>query len=317
MAFLGISSSGGGVSCVEWPGWPVEAGLVRALAGVPRAAPVVILVHGFRYHPASAEADPFVRLYGPGEANWPGGLGFSRRDPHNGLCIGFGWEGVAMPGRRRWRHLSGFAQIYGRAGGTGRRLASVINAIGAIDPQRRVDVLAHSLGARVALRALPALQQANLGRVILLGAAEYEGEALRMLQANAANRQAEFINVTARANDPVDYLFERLAPRRLRDDCALGAGRRGKGLRWLDVPIDNPAAIACLSRRGIEICPRRRMMDHGGFYLRDGVFDFYQALIRNREDMALALLRFELSFVPDEPRWTRLVPRHWGGLGAG
>ena len=151
-------------------------------------------------------------------------LDFSRHDPADGLCIGFGWEGVAEPGSASLAKSGGFCDGLWAREGTGTHLAQVINAIGALAPERKVDVLAHSLGARIALRALPQLERGNLGRVILLGAAEFESEALQMLAANTANRQAEFINVTARENDPFDLLFECFAPRRVEGDRALSAG---------------------------------------------------------------------------------------------
>ena len=78
-------------------------------------------------------------------------------------------------------------------------------------PGRPVDLIAHSLGARVALAALPHLEAAP-GRVILLGAAEYDARAREALDALISPSPPQVYNVTARANDPYDFAFEAFAP---------------------------------------------------------------------------------------------------------
>ncbi|MBL0900417.1 MAG: alpha/beta hydrolase, partial [Reyranella sp.] len=72
---------------------------------------------------------------------------------------------------------------------------------------RGVQVIAHSMGARVALAALPQVAPGQITRLILLAAAETRGRALAALD-SPAGRSVEVINVTTRENDLFDACFE-------------------------------------------------------------------------------------------------------------
>ena len=75
----------------------------------------------------------------------------------------------------------------------------------------------------MALAALPHLRAAP-GRVILLGAAEFDARALRVLGAAPRRGRRRIYNVTARANDLYDAMFETFAPRRGWGERAVGLG---------------------------------------------------------------------------------------------
>jgi hypothetical protein len=154
MAYFGISATDEGLRAAV-PGVDVEGGLGAALAGVRRAdAPVVVLVHGYRWHPDAPGGDPHRSLFAlapePGDRrirSWPEGLGFDDTGA-SGLCIGFGWPASAP----HLRSLvatgrNGFARVYDTAGAVGARLAEVIRLVQRLAPGRPVDVFAHSLGA--------------------------------------------------------------------------------------------------------------------------------------------------------------------------
>ncbi|MEO0999618.1 MAG: alpha/beta fold hydrolase, partial [Pseudomonadota bacterium] len=240
MAVLGVSVGPDGR--LEGAG-----GLRAALAALPPGAPVAVLIHGFNFAPgATGGADPHRSLFAEGGArcwklpSWPAGLGLSGA---GGLAIGFGWPArVPHLGALLRTGRTGLAHAYERAEHAGAALAELLDRVAAAAPGRPVDLIGHSLGGRVALAALPHLTARAgraLGRVILLGAAEFAGVAAERLAGLPRGAQPEILNVIARANDPFDALFERFAPG-LRRDRALGAGLVYPGPRWLDLQIDHP-----------------------------------------------------------------------------
>ena len=115
--------------------------LVSRLAGslrdVPPDAPIVIMIHGYRFHPEIAEFDPHRLLFshrpdrtGWKIRSWPGGLGFDEHDGRSGLAIGFAWPARErhLPSLLRQRR-TGFASVYDRAALYGRHLADLIGTI--------------------------------------------------------------------------------------------------------------------------------------------------------------------------------------------
>lgn len=319
MAYLGITASAHGLRTAE-PGADLARALDAALADLPPGAPIVILVHGYKFDPRIDWRDPHRQLYAfdpPVDArrirSWPKGLGFTPTGPAGGLCIGFAWPASAplLPtllasGR------TGFAAVYDRAGDCGRQLAALIAAIQARAPGRAVDVLAHSLGARVALAALPHLDTAP-ERIILLGAAEFDGRALTFLAAMRAPAPPQIFNVTARANDVYDLMFESFAPRAGWRERALGLGLGDRRPDWLDIQIDCPDVADWIVRRGIRLTPPTSRACHWSFYTRRGAFDLYQAILRRRPGWDLPSLRAEPAFARQEPRWSHFRPRLPGG----
>lgn len=260
-----------------------ETVLAAALAALPPGAPVVALVHGYRFSPADPHQSPHRHILAldpaPGcwkALSWPRALGFGNGDPAEGLAIAFGWEARGTI----WA-------AHAEAARAGAALARLTERVAALRPGTRVDVLAHSLGARVALQALRHLDAPLMGRAVLMAAAEFRRPALRAL-ATPAGRGAEVINVTSRENALYDLLIERLLP--LWPDRALGRGLDGPA-NWLDLPLGDPATLAMLAALGLPIAPRRRVC-HWSLYLRPGVFGLYHALLRDR--MALSHLRAQL-----------------------
>ena len=90
-------------------------------------------------------------------------------------------------------------------------------------PGRPVDVLAHSLGARVALAALPHLAQAP-GRMILLGAAEFERGRTGVPAARAPRAGRRSTTSPRGRTTSTTSMFETFAPRRDRGERAIGRG---------------------------------------------------------------------------------------------
>lgn len=320
MAYIGVTAtqSATAPALVAAAGGDLAAALGSALARVAPDAPVVVLVHGWKFHPGIPEADPHRSLYayrmadGRRIRSWPAGLGIADDDGASGLAIGFGWPASAphvaslLGGGR-----TGFATVYDRAGAAGAALAALIALVQALAPERHVDVLAHSLGARVALAALPHLDRAP-ARMILLGAAELaaraEAAVARFASGGPAAAPPAVYNVTARTNDLYDLAFECFVPRRRRGERALGSGLAGLPF-WLDLQLDRPGLAEWANAQGIALSPETARCCHWSFYTRPGAFALYQAILRRRPGWDVASLRRLACLSGQDPRWSRLVPR--------
>ena len=277
----------------------LDAALKAMLVDLPPGAPIVVLVHGYKFSPISGSACPHSHILSlnpqPGckkAVSWPRHLGFGRGEAAEGLCIAFGWAARGTI----W-------QAWRRAALAGVALADLIERIRVLRPDG-VDIVAHSLGARVTLAAVRALPARSVGRVVLMAAADYRGAAHAVL-ATPAGRTAEFVNITSRENDVFDCLMEWLLPRR--GDRALGAGLGRQKPNWLDIQMDCDATRAALADLGYRIPAPARRICHWSAYLRPGLFGLYRDLIRNRHALPLACLR---RVLPAEPasRWSRMWP---------
>lgn len=277
-----------------------RAGLAAALASLPGGEPVVVMIHGYRFAPDVAGNCPHQHIFSlqPPQGDWTA-LSWPRHLGGAGLMIGFGW-----PARG---DLIGASF---RAATAGRALADLAAVIQSLDPGRALHVVAHSLGARVALAALPHATAGDFSRLILLAAAETRGPARRAM-ASAAGRAVQVFNITTRENDLFDFLYEWLAGAGL--DTAIGQGLRQEMPNWLDVQIDQPATLAALARLGHRLPPAPARICHWSPYLRPGAFGLYRALLEG--GLSAQVLRANLPMAAD-PRWSRLWPRRWTALRA-
>lgn len=278
--------------CATGPGLPA---LSTALRDLSPGAPVVVLIHGYKYSPLHPHANPHDLLFslapkrGGRTLSWPRHLGFGRGTQDEGLCIAFGWHA-----RDTIWHAASAAH---RAGAV---LARVITQV-RDQHAGPVDIFAHSLGARVALSCLPPLQTGDIGRMILLSGAEFRAPARAALQ-TPAGRSAEIVNVISRENDPFDLMFERLMQPPTRFDTAIGTGLPDAPNGWRDLAIDEVATRNTLQFLGFHIPPPARRFCHWSGYLRPGLFALYTAILRER---------MPLSALPAAPpaQLPRLIPK--------
>lgn len=271
-------------------------------AAITPGARVTVLIHGFRYAPGATGNCPHGTLYaprpapgGPRVVSWPRKLGLLRA----GTGIGFGWKGSGSI----WT-------AYRAAGAAGLSLAGLVRGLRAAG-SGPVDILAHSLGARVALAALANVAPGDIGRMLLLSAAEFRQPAATAL-ATQAGRAAEVLNVTSRENDLFDGLMELLFTAGLRNlGPSLGSGIPAANAVTLQ--IDSEAHRDALSALGFPLAGPGRRICHWSGYLRPGLFPLYRAVLAGR--LPLPVLRAAL---PDAtaPRWSRLLPGLPGLSGA-
>jgi hypothetical protein len=272
--------------------------LARKLDELPPAAPVVVMIHGWRYAPGFSRDCPhgsIMSIDPPKDerrtVSWPRHLGL---DGRTGLGIALAWHAKCDP----WRaHL--------RAGWTGEALAEIARTVHG-QSGRPIHVIAHSMGARVALSALRGVAPGQVGRLILLAAAETRGRTLEAL-ATPAGRMVEVINVTTRENDLFDAFFEWGIHGGLRTSIGQGLGRAQRG--WHDLWIDQPRTLAGLAALGHPLADPPRRICHWSPYLRPGTIALYRALLDGR------LLARDLPLPQPARRWSRLILG--GGIGPG
>lgn len=282
------------------------AGIVRAL---PAHAPVIVMIHGYRYSPAAPHCDPHRHILSldPDRSqrralSWPRALGFGTGRDDEGLAVAFGWEARGTLGG-----------AYARAGDVGRGAARLIGQL-ADTAGRPVALIGHSLGARVALQALHHADPGSIGRIVLLAGAEFRDTAALALD-SLAGRRAEVLNVTSRENDLFDLAMELWLDLGRRQ--ALGFGLARPAGNWLDVQIDDGATLATLEGLGFAVERRPLRLSHWTPYLRGGLFDFYRTALAQPWALSLPMLRARLPG-RIQPRWSRLLapPAQFGGLRA-
>lgn len=263
MALVSVNATG--------TGWDSGEPLAPALRRLPRQAAVVIMIHGYRFSPWVADEDPHRHILSldPRKdcwkaVSWPRHLHLHR--PGAGLGIGLGW-----PARGSLRGVAA------RAFDIGGTLAGMIHRIKDMRPDLQVHILAHSLGARVALAAVAELQPGAVRRVVLLSGAEYRGLALAAMAAPGA-RQLQVVNVTSGENALFDALFRLAVPAPALTDWPIAAGFRDLA-GWTDLSVDCPRTRAALRGAGYRTRPPATRICHWSTYLRPGLFPLYRDLM--------------------------------------
>ncbi len=261
-----------------------------------QTGPVTIMVHGYKYLPGHPVHCPHASILSrnpsPDDRNavsWPAKLGLgASRGAGLGICFGWSARGSIWAAHKRAKEA-------------GHALAGLVLATRTCAPARPVNIIAHSLGARVALTAIRASAPEAITRAILLAAAEY-GECAR---AALDLTRCQVLNVTTRENDLYDFLLERCIAPPKRGDRMLGHGHLGHA-RLVTLQIDDPSTLSALRRAGFPLGAPERLICHWSPYLRQGVFPLYRAVLNGT--LPLDHLR---DLLPDNcaPRWSRLRPR--------
>lgn len=256
----------------------LNCALSRAAARGDDTAPIVLLLHGYRYSPLRGPSDPHASLYATGprgqslprrKESWPMALGFRDTEGDPGLCLPVGWD---ARGR--------FAEAFGAADEVGTHVARLITRLHRQFPKRPIQIMAHSLGARVALSALERLAGPMVRRIILLAPADLATHAETVLTRPGA-KGVEVLQISPTEN----WLFDRLLEQALRrhPEAGTALGRRPpEAERWVSLSLGTDAELANLAALGHSVAPRNHRVCHWSAYLRDGAMDLYSALLTDR-----------------------------------
>lgn len=284
MPLLRVNATASGVAlhaCMR----PLGATIARAARQA--RGPGIVMVHGYKYMPGHATHCPHRRIFARGvPQGWPDVLVPQGGD---GFGVAFGWNARGSLGT-----------VYGAAQAQGHALAALVRILRRARPDEPVQIIAHSLGATLAMAALPHLQRGDIGRILLLAGAVPQDAARGALRTEAG-RGAELVNLVSRENDVFDFAFEQF----LRCGPALGQGLAVRNA--LTVQIDCPATLAVLARLGHPIGPPSGLVCHRSVYARDGIMAFNRALLMGADDPGLGRLARLLPDTP-APRWSRLRP---------
>jgi hypothetical protein len=286
--------------------------------------------HARLYHYQDNDVAREVRHHTTG---WPLWLGFEGEDRsgRSGLAVGLSWHsapGIAQSLLEAGKNF--YSRAYTYATETAWCLACVLMRL-AQHPRlagREIDVFAHSLGTRVVLRAIALLakHEANaslssgrralagqawrrLGRVIMLGGAEYIFEAqvvykrLHELGFDASEQGfgPQFYNVGCVENDVLDLLGENFGPRGFGNHDVIGHNGLGSAVpapRWLDLQIDsNPLREWFKELDDLDICGDQpwNVWDHWYYFTHRGNMELYRKILRERERYSINSLRAILA----------------------
>ena len=287
------------------------AGAAAGMAADPlRPAPVIFMVHGYKFDPDAPRHCPHDHIFGTRTdhpcwkaQSWPRHLGALETGAAP-LCVAFGWS---ARGRLR--------DVYGRAATAGRDLAEAVRIVRRAAPCRPVHIVTHSLGARVAFAAMEDLEAHDLTRVLALSAAEFTGAA-RRAAGTACGRRAEILHITSAENGVFDHLLRWGLPAPEPRDVPMGLGLREAAQlapNMVQICLGRADVLAQLAQMGFAITAPQRRVCHWSIYLREGVWPLYRTLIERPEALPIGVLRALGS--DGAPASRSPMPAH-GGAGA-
>ena len=210
-----------------------------------------------------------------------------------------------------------YREPYERADRAAWVLVNALRSVAAALPGRPIDFFCHSLGSRVVVQALHRLAAeaqkpgggelkallGRVGRVVIVGGAEYTAPTRRMLAAVRKVRPSgpSFYNFMARRDRVLGLLAQRFHPvelglRRVVGLCGLTPGEQDPD--WLDLQLDADAdgahpLNAWLKPRGLTVegVHLTGVLNHWHYFTGAGNMEVFRAILRDREAWAIARLR--------------------------
>ena len=225
--------------------------------------PISILVHGFDFDPRDQFVDDFCRSHNPHKrlyhwnnieldtaikehcSSWPLGLGYAKDDEETGLCVGFGWLSRLGGGEytRAYEYLAPTAANY---------LVAMIEVLSKKFPGEKINLMCHSLGSRVVVRAIKELAKSrqeiikNIHKVIILAGAVKVKEVKDMMKClcgldSKQNTIPEFYNFIVREDGVLDTYGENQFIGLIPSGEVIGHNGigEGKSKNWIDIQLDD------------------------------------------------------------------------------
>ena len=245
----GVSWFGGRMHGIDHHGLPESSGFMpesfpwRALQMGGETGQPVVMIHGFGYDPrARSTNNPHWPGPPVGAAGEAGSFPRWRRDlvPGGRPGLSFGWYSVPLGWRGvlgAWRagRWNRYRLAWDLAAEAGQALAVMLRNL-----DGPVDLLCHSLGTRVVIKALMADTALPVGHVVLLNGAEFFKPARAVARANGHVR---FVNLVVEADQVLSKLDRLFAPVR---GNGPPIGLKGLGVsapaNWIDIPLDDMQA---------------------------------------------------------------------------
>ncbi len=289
MPLLRINATAQGLTLHDTP----QPAARRLCTMASQPGPAIIMVHGYKYRPGSVSHCPHRKIFGADPKSWPAQLHFGTGLKDEGIGIALGWDARGS-----------LRKVHERATAMGESLAVIVAMLRHHAPNRPVHVIAHSLGAELALSALEHLPSPAIDRMVLLAGASYARRAASCLR-TPAGKGLQLLNVTSRENDLFDVAFERLVPAGNPQDKAIGHGIDAPNAAT--VQLDCPHSLHGLKKLGFDIAPSCRRICHWSAYTRPGVMALYAQFLRNPSAMPFDSLGQTLPR-DGTPRWSRFLP---------
>lgn len=232
------------------PADPVNDAVTRWLADGGDRQRVVVLVHGYAWRQRDSEraeldGDPYTTIYAD-PATLPEDQRINSWLPMTGpeRTVAFAW--TSDPGffdyaNACWSNPYEYA-VQDLAPMAAQALAAVIRALS--DAGLTVDLLAHSLGTRTAVKALDRLAgeagyKNAVRRAVMMGGAEYSVDAL----ATAARAGTDFYNLAIREDGVLSWGAAELGgsqrPNNSMRSRVIGLDGMKRRANWLDLQLDH------------------------------------------------------------------------------
>jgi pimeloyl-ACP methyl ester carboxylesterase len=254
-----------------------------------RGKPITILVHGFQHDPRQADAqNPHLTIFKePSRTtprSWAADLGYF--EPGADVCLALGWFSKPV---FNWFELVFLGRNFYKVAYRWAEWAAkhLLDMLLTLPPDRPINLVCHSLGSRVVLRALHDVAEIcgrrdsgpcpRVEKVIMLGAAEYQDEAhdIPDLWPNTS-----FYNIANRHDWILNDFAENFG---LKSDDVLG--HNGLGFfapNWVDVYLDKPEVERHL---GFALTPGER--PHENYYENIDLMRWYRQILQSK-DLSLA-----------------------------
>lgn len=299
----------------------IDAMLAKAAPAL--SGPVTIMANGFQFDPRKpAGANPMksdnphaiIFHFRDGDetqeayahaTGWPLWLGFEEGDGGaNGLAVAFGWYstpdffGSLIKAQKNfYTEACAFAVI------TAAPFAMLIRRLAARIAKRPIDIVCHSLGSRLTIKAvLLALKQdpaiaARLGRIIILGGAEYSVAARKLVAAlDGVAPPPEVYNFMGTSDAVLERLGQNFGPGEGGDHKVIGNAGLGLGGPvpcWIDLATGGAPLNDWLKPHGAYLVSDlpNQAADHWGYYAVRGNMKLFRRILRDRDAWAIADLR--------------------------